>query len=65
MENGVLLTKVSRKKEKRIIGIISLVILILNAIYISNLVDYGTLTLITCSMITTISGVFLLLQIFD
>ena len=65
MENGILLKKVSRKKEKLIIGIISLIVLILNVIYVSNLVDYGTLTLMVCGIITTISGTFLLLQFFD
>ena len=56
MERGILLTNTSRKREKYIIGGLSLIILTIIGIYASNLEEHTFFSYYICPFITAIVG---------
>jgi len=54
METGILFTKISRKKEKIIVGLVSLVGLTIIGIYAANLEEHTFFSFYICPIITTI-----------
>jgi len=65
MKTGILFTKISRKSEKIIISVLSLVGLTIIGIYASNLEHHTFFSFYICPFITTIITIIGLLNIFS